>query len=82
MGTVTLSIEEYAELLAASQMPVQTVEIPAPAPRKRRGKKDPKMAKALREAHSKAKKKNGDFRKGYDQKKLMSLAHKIRRKMK
>ena len=38
------------------------------------------MKRALEEANAKARKKNGEFRKGYDQKKLMETAHKIRRK--
>jgi hypothetical protein len=37
------------------------------------------MAAALREANKKARKKNGDFRKGYNQRRVMSMAHKIRR---
>ena len=38
------------------------------------------MDKALEEANAIARKKNGDFRKGYDQKKLMQKAHKLRKK--
>ena len=52
-----------------------------PGAPKRKGNKDPKMTRALKMANDKARKKNGDFRKGYDQSKLMSLAHKLRRKM-
>lgn len=37
------------------------------------------MKSALREANRRARKKNGDFRKGYNQAKVMQLAHKIRR---
>jgi hypothetical protein len=37
------------------------------------------MAAALKEANRKARKKNGEFRKGYDQRRVMSMAHKIRR---
>lgn len=39
------------------------------------------MSRALREANKKARKANGEFRKGYDQKKVMQMAHKIRRKI-
>lgn len=46
------------------------------------GKTAKNMAKALEQANERARKKNGDFRKGFDQKKLMSLAHKIRKGMK
>lgn len=47
--------------------------------RTRRGKTAPGMAAALKEANRKARKKNGEFRKGYDQRRVMSMAHKIRR---
>ena len=43
------------------------------------GKTAKGMGRALREANKKARKKNGEFRKGYDQKKVMEMAHKIRR---
>ena len=48
----------------------------------RKGKKDPKMARALKQANAKARKKNGSFKKGYDQARVMREAHKIRRRMK
>jgi len=51
------------------------------AHKKRVGKKDPKMARALKKANAQARKKDGSFRKGYDQARVMRLAHKIRRKM-
>lgn len=38
------------------------------------------MDRALKEAHQKAKKKNGDFKKDWDQSRLMKTAHKLRRK--
>jgi hypothetical protein len=37
------------------------------------------MGAALREANKRARKKNGDFRKGYNQRRVMQMAHKIRR---
>ena len=43
------------------------------------GKTAKGMGRALREANKKARKKNGEFRKGYDQKRVMQMAHKIRR---
>jgi hypothetical protein len=89
---VRMSVEEYLEIMRiiGEQGPgiVQGVrEVKkqgrklARSVKKRTGKKDPKMAKALKQANDKARKKNGDFKKGFDQSKLMSLAHKIRRKM-
>lgn len=50
--------------------------------KKKVGKTAKNMKKALEEANKRARKQNGDFRKGFDQKKLMSLAHKIRKGMK
>ncbi len=38
------------------------------------------MDRALKEANEIARKKNGEFRKGFDQKKLMKKAHQLRRK--
>lgn len=80
MGTVTLSTEEYAELLAAASKSAAPVVSAKPTRRRtRKGKTAPGMAAALREANKKARKKNGDFRKGYNQSRVMAMAHKIRR---
>jgi len=40
------------------------------------------MGPALKKANAKARKKNGSFKKGYDQARVMREAHKIRRRMK
>ena len=85
MGTVTLTTEEYAALLRI-QSSERESEGTRLADRKRRatkkrGRTDPRLSKALKMANDKARKKNGDFRKGYDQKRLMEMAHKLRRKM-
>jgi len=48
---------------------------------KRKGKKDPKMASALRKANSMGRKKSGGFKKGWSQGKIMRKAHQLRRKM-
>jgi len=83
MGTVTLTTEEYAELLAAANKTATSSPI---APRKqrraRKGRTAKGMGAALREANKKARKKNGDFRKGYNQRRVMQMAHKIRRSKK
>ena len=50
--------------------------------KRRVGKTAKGMGKALRLANKKARKANGEFRKGYDQKRVMQMAHKIRRSMK
>ena len=83
MGTVTLSTEEYAELLAAASKSAAPVASAEPTKRRpRKGKTASGMAAALKEANRKARKKNGDFRKGYNQRRVMQMAHKIRRSKK
>ena len=83
MGTVTLTTEEYAELLAAAQLsnsrPGKSAMKKAVRKATRKGKTASGMAAALKEANRKARKKNGDFRKGYNQSRVMKMAHKIRR---
>lgn len=46
---------------------------------KRVGKKDPKMAKAMKEANQRLRTKSGKLRKGKTQADVARLAHKIRR---
>lgn len=41
-----------------------------------------KLGKALKEVNRKARKKNGDFKKGYTQARVMRDAHKLARRMK
>ena len=48
--------------------------------RRRAGKAVKGMGSALRKANKMARKKNGDFKKGWDQKKVMQTAHRIRRR--
>ena len=45
------------------------------------GKTAKGMKDALKKANAKARKKDGSFRKGYDQARVMREAHKLRRKM-
>lgn len=45
------------------------------------GKKDPKMARALRKANAMGRKKAGGYKKGWSQGKIMKKAHQLRRKM-
>lgn len=80
MGTVTLTTEEYQELLKLAHNAVmKNVATVTKATPKRKGKTAPGMAAALKEANRKARKKNGEFRKGFDQRRVMAMAHKIRR---
>ena len=88
MAEVRLTMEEYEALLRAAEEFRGTGRFPSPErvrkemkPRKRVGKKDPKMSRALKKANDMGRKKNGGYKKGYDQARIMSLAHKLRRKM-
>jgi hypothetical protein len=87
-----MSVEEYLEIMRiiGEQGPgiVQGVrEVRkqgkklARSARKRAGKKDPKMARALRKANAWGRTKSGRMRKGVTQAKIMKKAHQLRRKM-
>jgi hypothetical protein len=83
MGTVTLTTEEYEALLRLQSSERESegsrLADRRRKPTKRRGRTAKGMGAALREANRKARKKNGDFRKGYNQRRVMQMAHKIRR---
>lgn len=83
MGTVTLTTEEYEALLRlqSSERESEGARLASRRSKatRRKGRTAKGMSAALKEANDRARKKNGEFRKGYDQKKLMKLAHKIRR---
>jgi hypothetical protein len=85
VAQVTMSLEEYLELFGRAESdPNVQIKKAQPGSRmkpKRKGKKDPKMAKALKEANRRGRTKSGKLRKGYTQAKIMKMAHKIRRKM-
>lgn len=88
MAEVRMTIEEY-ENLVRGQMNAHASSTkkqnPAPANKtlkpKRNGRKDPKMAKALKEANRRGRTKAGKLRKGYTQGRIMKMAHKLRRSM-
>ena len=80
-----MSVEEYLRLIdaqphvreaLAEHLPKRT-----PKKRKRAGRKDPKMARALRKANSMGRKKSGGYKKGWSQGKIMKKAHQLRRRM-
>ena len=83
MGTVTLTTDEYDALLRlqSSVRESEGASLTARRTRRRKGKKDPKMARALRKANEMGRKKSGGFKKGWTQGRIMSTAHKLRRKM-
>jgi hypothetical protein len=80
-----MSLEEYLSLIDQSsnrkQIAPSGSTFKASVKRKRVGKKDPKMARALRKANSMGRKKSGGFKKGWSQGKIMRKAHQLRRKM-
>ena len=83
MPTVTMTIEEYLQLVEATnvKLPARpaTAQETAKAKRKRAGKAAKGMGKAMREANKKLRKANGQLRKGKTQADVARLAHKIRR---
>jgi hypothetical protein len=85
VAEVTMSLEEYLQLLGDPGVPDLRVPKSRKAgtsfQRKKVGKKDPKMARALRKANAMGRKKAGGFKKGWSQGKIMRKAHQLRRKM-
>ncbi len=85
MAEVTLSIEEYLALLEKNEgwepRRMRARKNDPLGKKKRVGKKDPKMARALRKANAMGRKKSGGFKKGWSQGKIMRKAHQLRRKM-
>jgi hypothetical protein len=85
VATVTLTLEEYNELYARAHGMNVTRSGKRPTKRaikaSRSGKKDPKMARALKKANAWGRTKSGKMRKGVTQAKIMKKAHALRRKM-
>ena len=85
MAEVRLTMEEYQALLRvqSSEREAEGARLSARTTKTRRrvGKKDPKMARALRKANAMGRKKAGGFKKGWSQGRIMSKAHQLRRKM-
>lgn len=77
-ASVAPGMVEAISLEVARQLGVLPSNKPAKPKRKR---KDPKMAKALKQSNARYRKKNGSLRAGATQAKIMSYAHKLRRKM-
>jgi len=86
VASITMTVEEYLDLIEkAAQGGKQVIRGARKVKRavkKRTGRKDPKMARALKKANAMARKKNGGFKKGKSQKWVMIKAHKLRRGMK
>ena len=82
---VRMTVEEYLDMgermAQGGKQVVRGVRKASRAVKKvRRGKAPSGMSKALKLANSKAKKKNGDFKKGWNKSRMMKYAHKIRGK--
>jgi hypothetical protein len=76
-----MSLEEYLRLVEKRDDLADLVKLPSKKKAKRVGKKDPKMARALKKANAIGRTKAGKLRKGYSQAKIMKKAHQLRRKM-
>ena len=84
MAEVRLTMEEYNALLRmqSSERESEGARLAdRRAKPKRKGTPDPKMSRALKKANDIGRKKNGGYKKGYDQARIMSLAHKLKRRM-
>jgi hypothetical protein len=84
---VRMTVEEYLDLLERTASNVKrvgraarTIKKETKPVRRKAGKAVKGMAAALRKANKIARKKNGSFKKGYDQARVMRMAHKIRRR--
>ena len=81
MAEVTMSLEEYLQLVERDEKITakRRVRFADPKP-KRKGTPLKGMASALKKANKMARKKNGSFKKGWSQAKVMKKAHQIRRR--
>ena len=84
---VRMSVEEYLQLIEATAKNVKrvgkasrTIARETRPVRRKAGKAARGMAAALKKANAKARKKNGSFKKGWTQARVMSEAHRIRRR--
>ena len=84
---VRMTVEEYLDLLERTASNVKrvgraarTIQKETRPARRKAGKAVKGMAAALKKANAKARKKNGSFKKGYDQARVMRMAHQIRRR--
>ena len=80
-----MTVEEYLDLIEKAaqggKQVIRGARKVSKAVKKRTGKKDPKMGRALKKANAMGRKKSGGFKKGWSQGKIMKKAHQLRRKM-
>lgn len=76
-----LTVEEYMALrrLIESERESEGSTLSEAKPKRKR--RDPKMKRALREANSRLRNKNGSLKKGKSQSDVMRLAHRLKKKM-
>ena len=86
---VRMTVEEYLQLIEATASNVKrvgkaarTIRRETRPVRRKAGKAVKGMAAALRKANKMARKKNGSFKKGYDQARIASVAQRLKKKMK
>ena len=77
VAEVRMSLEEFLALTKEGR-PARQGSKRRSSPPKRKGKALKGMKTAMKKAHSRAKLKNGKFRKGWNQSKMMKYAHKVR----
>ncbi len=84
---VRMTVEEYLQLIERTASNGQrvgkaarTIKRETRPVRRKAGKAVHGMAAALKKANAKARKKNGSFKKGWSQARVMKEAHRIRRK--
>ena len=89
MADVTMTLEEYEALrrLITSERESEGATLSQSGKdlsvkRKKKGKKNPKLKRALMEANRRMRLKSGKLRKGKTQGDVMRLAHKLMKKMK
>ncbi len=95
MPEVTMSVEEYLAILEELQVSIgsqalasvmgakrgrRVAKAGASIQRKATGTALRGMSAALKKANKMARKKNGDFKKGWNQRRVMQTAHRIRRR--
>ena len=78
-----LTVEEYMALrrLIESERESEGSKLSQESSTTKRRRRDPKLKKALRQANAKLRNKNGSLKKGKTQSDVMSLAHKLKKKM-
>ena len=85
MAHVQLTLEEYHALMRLVESERESEGAHEQAVEKKRTRKktasDRNMSKAMKDARKFSRKKNGDFRKGWNNSKEMTKAHALRRKM-